>query len=200
MYDPSKKSGIINVDSKTMFNTYRSPTIKAFKNATDKDWQPFIDFMEHLVTVEKDRIELMRWVATMVERPDIEMLYGVLLISETQGIGKTTLGTSILAPLVGRWNSSHPSEHTIVDSNFNDWIAHKRIAVVNEIYAGHSTRAYTKLKSMVTDPIVNVNRKYLPAYDIDNWMHPFACSNSKQAIQLVEEDRRWFVAGNHGEA
>ena len=36
------------------------------------------------------------------------MLYGLLLVSETQGVGKTTLGERILAPLVGWHNVSVP--------------------------------------------------------------------------------------------
>ena len=86
----------------------------------------------------------MRWCATLVARPDIRMEYGVLLISEMQGVGKGTLGERILAPLVGPWNCSFPTEQSIVDSSFNSWIAHKRLAVVHEIYAGHNIKAYNK--------------------------------------------------------
>jgi len=115
-----------------------------------------------------------------------------LLISETQGVGKGTLA-KILAPLVGEENVSTPSEHEIVDSPFNYWIAHKRLAVVHEIYAGHSSKAYDKLKSIITDPDISVNQKNQPVYKIDNWVHVFACSNSMRALKLSEDDRRWFV-------
>jgi len=58
--------------------------------------------------MKRDRIELMRWCATLIARPDIKMNYGVLLISETQGVGKSTLGEKILAPLIGKLNASFP--------------------------------------------------------------------------------------------
>lgn len=170
-------------------NTYCGSNIKS----EEGDPAPFLDFMEHLCPGEKDREELMRWCATLIAKPATRMLYGALLISEMQGIGKGTLGEKILAPLVGETNVSYPSEQEIVDSQFNYWLAHKRLAVVHEIYAGQSSKAYNKLKSAITDRYVTVQKKYQANYEIENWIHVFACSNSLRAIKLSMDDRRWFV-------
>jgi hypothetical protein len=127
-------------------------TVKPYDRKLSKsDIAPFLEFMEHLIPIEHDRRELMRWCATLIAKPDVKMHYGVLLISETQGVGKGTLGEKILAPLVGVGNTSFPGEEEIVDSKYNYWMAHRRLAVVHEIYAGHSSRAYNKLKSVITD-------------------------------------------------
>jgi hypothetical protein len=83
---------------------------------------------------------VLKWCATLIARPSIRMGYGLLLISEQQGIGKTTLGAHILAPLVGLHNTSFPGENDIT-SAFNEWVAHKRLAVISEIYSGSSWRA-----------------------------------------------------------
>jgi len=141
----------------------------------------------------KDRQHLLRWCATLIAKPTVKMHYGVLLISETQGVGKGTLGERILAPLIGVANVSQPSEHDIVDNAFNYWSAHKRLAVVHEIYAGHSAKAYNRLKSLVTDKTITVSKKYMAEYQIENWLHIFACSNSKRALKLDDQDRRWLV-------
>ena len=154
---------------------------------------PFTAFMQHLVPAEHDRVELMRWCATLIARPERRILYGVLAVSETQGIGKGTLCEKILAPLVGMQNVSFPTEQELVDSNFNYWLAHKRLAVVHEIYAGQSSKAYNRLKSSITDRHVTVSRKYQANYDIENWIHIFACSNSMRAMKLSIDDRRWLV-------
>lgn len=189
-YSPAMEPGIYGSgDDGRFINTHVPAPIKAEKgNAA-----PWVEFMEHLVPDEGDRKELIRWCATLICRPDIKMLYGVLLISEIQGMGKGTLGEKILAPLVGETNVSYPSEQEIVDSNYNYWLAHKRLAVVHEIYAGHSSKAYNKLKSIITDKNVNVSMKYMANYTVENWIHVFACSNSMRALQLASDDRRWFV-------
>ena len=189
-YDPSLPPGVYGGRGHGHFiNTHSPPNIIP----EDGDSTPWLEFMKHLTPDDADRLELERWCATIIARPDIRIHYGVLLISETQGVGKGTLGEKILAPLVGAMNTSYPSENEIVDSNFNYWLAHKRLAVVHEIYAGHSSKAYNKLKSTITDKFITVSRKYLPNYEIENWVHIFACSNSKRAIKLSMDDRRWFV-------
>ena len=189
IYRPSEKSGLVNIGGERLFNTYKPSRIKPKKG----DPKRFLDFMEHLIEDDNDRKELLRWIATLIARPDIRMLYGVLLISETQGVGKGTLGERILAPVIGERNVSFPSEKDIAESAFNGWVAYKRLVVVHEIYAGHSVKAYNKLKSDITDRYVTVNIKFQPQYDLENWAHIFACSNSLRALRLSHDDRRWFV-------
>jgi hypothetical protein len=188
-YNPSKQSGIYADQNGTYINTF----VDSYIEEKEGDPKPFLDFMDHLVPNRDDRKELLRWIATLIARPDIKMLYGTLLISEAQGIGKGTLGERVLAPIIGGQNVSYPSEQEIVDSNYNYWAAHKRLAVVHEIYAGHSARAYNRLKSIVTDRHITVSKKYMANYEIENWIHILACSNSTRAIQLSMDDRRWFV-------
>lgn len=188
-YMPGRTAGLIESEIGMAINTWCPSPIKPEAG----DAGPWTDFVEHLVPEPSDREELLRWCATLIARPDVRMLYGVLLISETQGIGKGTLGEKILAPLVGEANVSFPSEQIITESAYNYWLAHKRLAVVHEIYAGHSSRAYNKLKSAITDRYVTVSKKYQPDYEIENWLHILACSNSLRAMKLSMDDRRWFV-------
>lgn len=187
-YDPSKPPGIY-MDKATYVNTH-VPT-DVVKEVGDP--APFEDFMRHLVPDPSDRLELERWCATLIARPTTKMTYGVLLISETQGVGKGTLGEKILAPLVGHFNVSYPGENEIVDSDYNYWLAHRRLAVVHEIYAGHSSKAYNRLKSIITDRRITVMKKFVANYEIDNWIHIFACSNSFRAIKISMDDRRWLL-------
>lgn len=188
-YAPDEKPGLINKDGRRLVNTYRPPTIKAIEGSVE----PFLKFMEHLIPIKEDRDEMLRWIATLIARPDIRMTYGVLLISEVQGVGKGTLGEKILAPLVGLNNVSFPSEQEICESSFNSWLVCKRLAVVHEIYSGDSRKAYNKLKSAITDRKITASLKYIANYLIDNWIHAFACSNSLAALKLDLYDRRWLV-------
>lgn len=188
-YDPSLKPGIYPAHGGFFINTYEGPQIKP----ESVDVTPWLEFMEMLVPEEEDREHLCRWCATLIARPDVRMHYGVLLISEVQGIGKSTLGEKILAPLVGIHNTSFPSEQEIVESQFNYWLSHKRLAVVHEIYAGNSSKAYNKLKTLITDKNITVQKKYQANYQVENWLHVFACSNSMRALKLSTDDRRWFV-------
>ena len=119
------------------------------------------------------------------------MGWSCLLIGD-YGVGKSTLGW-IASHLVGGQNTSFPSEKSLV-SNFNEWAAYKRLAVIQEVHVtGHSRAVYQSLKSAVTDDRIAVNRKYRDEVTIENWLHILACSNSLLALRLGQGDRRWFV-------
>jgi len=157
------------------------------------DATPWIEFMNYLVPDPRERHELMRWCATLIARTDLRMGYATLMVSETQGIGKNTLGEKILAPLVGMHNCSFPNERHVVESQFNSWLVNKRFAFIAEIYSGRSWKATNTLKSHITDRQTEVNEKYVKGYTTENWIHVMACSNSLRALKLDNTDRRWFV-------
>ena len=149
------------------------------------------EFLEYLIPRQEERHEVMKWIATLLAKTDVRMGYGLLMVSETQGVGKSMLGAGVLAPLVGLNNTSFPREADIM-SEFNSWMSHKRLAVIHEVYSGHSKKAYTMLKSAITDQDVTVNQKYITQYTIENWCHIYAASNSVKALRMDDEDRRWF--------
>lgn len=188
-YQPGQMSEVSeDSDFGRIVNMWKPSTIRPRSG----DPAPWLEFMEYLVPLESERNDLLRWIATLVARPKTRMLWGVLLVSETQGTGKTTLGETILAPLIGHHNVSFPTERAVVDSQFNSWQAMKRLAVINEFYHGHSWKAYNVLKSSITDKFVDVNEKFRRPYRIKNHIHVFASSNSMRALKMEDTDRRWF--------
>jgi hypothetical protein len=193
-YTPTKKKAarraeIINVDGYRMVNTFRPSNIVPVAG----DPSMWLAFMEHLIPGEKDRLVVLRWCATLIVHPEIKMFFALLLISAMQGIGKTTLGDGVLAPLLGRWNVAFVDEHQLLNPAFTSWKAHKRLVICPEIYSGQSRAAYDTLKSTITDAQVTVKRKYLEDYEIENYVHILANSNSMQALLIDPNDRRWFI-------
>lgn len=186
-YRPDQTARIVDYRGTNAINLFTPARVRPVKG----DVEPWLEFLRYLCVVEEERREVERWCATLIARPEVRMGYGLLLVSETQGVGKTTLGAQILAPLVGHQNVAYPGEGDVVGV-FNDWVAHKRLAIVNEIYSGSSWKAYNALKSIITDREVCVNQKYMRQYTIENWCHILACSNSMRALKMENDDRRWF--------
>ena len=186
-YRPDVQELIITSKESSAINLHAPTSIKPMAG----DAQPWTDFLAYLVTDPAERIEVEKWCATLIARPGTRMGYGLLMVSERQGIGKTTLGEHVLAPLVGLGNVGFPGEQDIL-SSFNEWSAHKRLAIIGEIYAGTSWKSYNILKTVVTDKYLTINRKYVPQYIIENWCHIYACSNSLRALKIDDNDRRWY--------
>lgn len=187
-YRPDMNKRKVIVDGELCLNLFRP----GFIAARPGNPKPFLDFMEFLVPDPKERKNVLRWCATLIAKPEIRMLYGLLLISEQTGVGKTMLAESILAPLVGMHNCSFPSEEIIM-GQFTSWIAKKRLVIIGEVYSGHSFKMANRLKQYLTDNKISYRELYESPVTIDNFAHFLACSNSINALRLDERDRRWFV-------
>lgn len=187
-YEPGSKEGAITVDGDRSINTWTKPRINP-KKGDDAKWRKFL---EHLFPQEADRNAVMKWVATLIARPEIRMRYGLLLSSTMQGVGKTTL-CEVLRVLVGEKNCSSPSVKDVVESAFNSWIVRKRLCFVNEIYEGGKWTAYQKMKSFITDQTLEANEKMVKGYSIRNWAHFILCSNAEVPLSVEQDDRRFLV-------
>ncbi len=177
-------------DRKREINVYVPPFIKPQAG----DAKPFLDFMDYVFPIESDRKEVLKWCASLIACPEIHLPYALLLISQQQGVGKSTLSDFILRPLVGEWNVSLPSEHEIIEGSFNEWQVEKRLAIVGEIYSGErNNRGYNKLKDPITASQVYVNRKNVKQFELPNFVQLVLCSNSAQALTIAENDRRYLV-------
>jgi hypothetical protein len=83
----------------------------------------------------------------------------------------------------------------IANSEFTSWMAFKRLAIVAELYEGHTSKTYNRLKTIITDDNIEVNEKYEKSYRIKNHIHIVASSNDFRALKIDDGDRRWLVPG-----
>lgn len=191
-YIPSKvtKAGqsVISDGNKLVLNMYSPCKIKPIKG----DFQPFLEFMEHLIPNEEERHETLKWCATLIAHPELRMKYSVLMISDTKGVGKSTLGEYILRHLVGTHNASMATDKTVL-SGFNSWAKHKTLVIIEEIYTGKKWTMYNALKTYITEPTISINEKGIKTYDCENMCHFYACSNSHKALKIEDGDRRWLI-------
>jgi hypothetical protein len=192
IYDPASKPGLFTKDREMCLNVYQPSGARDYtaKEAKHVDYSPFTEFLERLFPSDYERENVSQWLATLMAKPGVKMNYGLLLISEMQGVGKTTL-TDIVCAVLGSTNWASTSEQAIL-GKFNNW-AEKQLVVVNEIYQGHSTAAYNRLKEVITDKTLRVEKKFVDEYQVDNHVHIIASSNSLRALRLDNTDRRWFV-------
>lgn len=188
-YEPARKPGVINVDGTRVFNSYRPPDIRPVKG----DPAPWLDFMVGLIPGSEDRHNTLRWCATLITQRHVRILYGLLLASEIQGVGKSTLA-QILSRLLGPWNVNTPSQEQL-EGPYNGYLARTLLNVIEEIYAAESKRLYNKLKTYMTEPTVRVNEKFRPEVMLSNYTVFLATSNSRRALWMGDKDRRWFVPG-----
>ena len=195
-YDPSRPYGPFNKDEgkNLYFNEYATPRFEDYSRAEAKrlDHGLLKEFFDRLIPSEKmDRHELIKWVATLCVCPHIKMDYASLVVSLENGVGKSTLG-NLMTGIVGEHNTSQPNEKALTDER-NSWAARKRLAIIPEIYQGNSKVVYNLLKSLITERKIYYNEKFQVAYEIPNWAHIYANSNSLAPLQFDNSDRRWLI-------
>jgi hypothetical protein len=191
-YEPGDEEGPITVGGARCINMWTRSRIQPARDLRPGDDQPWVNFLTYLIPLEADRLEVMRWVATLIARPRVRMKYALLLMSTVQGVGKTTL-CEVLKVLVGERNFEAPSAKDVVERQFNAWIIRKRLVCVNEVYEGNGWTAYNKMKPFITDETLLANEKMKPEYPIANRAHFILCSNSTNALMMEDTDRRFLV-------
>jgi hypothetical protein len=192
-YDPGVRPGLFfGNDKHAYLNLYQPSIVRDYtkKEAKSVDYSIWVDFLTRLFPDEHECGVVSKWAATLLGKPGVKMNYGLLLVSEMQGVGKTTF-SDFLAEVLGRPNVATTSEGSIL-GRFSEW-AEKQLVTVNEIYQGHSTAAYNRLKEIITDKTLRVEKKFVNEYYVDNHVHIIACSNSMRALKLENSDRRWFI-------
>jgi hypothetical protein len=187
-YRPGRPTGLLNIGGETCFNTWRPTRIVPVAGGI----KPFEDLLDHLFPFEGDRYQVLRWLMTLVAKPERHITYGLLLVSETQGTGRNTLADQVMAPLIGRHNCSWPNQSAVM-ADFNEWRINKRLAIISEIHAGHGWKMYKMLQDVITDEYFMAHRKNFSRFELESFVHVMGISNNLRALVIDKGDRRWLI-------
>ena len=190
VYRPGNPSRLIMEEGEVGLNLFEDKRPRSLPYV-DQDNDFFWRMLEHLVSSEEERRELVRWIATLIVFPETRFEYGLLLIGG-QGVGKSWL-LLLLCRLMGTGQYAVVDESSLFDNAFNSYAYGKRLAICHELYQGSSWKAYNKLKSKMTDPEETINMKNQPEFVAEKNQAFAAASNNGHALKMENDDRRWFV-------
>lgn len=134
---------------------------------------------------------LIRWMAHLVQHPGTAPGVVVVLRSRLEGTGKTTVG-QWLCSMFGD-NSMMLNTPAQLVGKFNAHLENKSLIVVNEPTWAGDKDAAAKLKSMVTDPTLTIERKHGGVYSVPNVLHYLFTTNADWAVPAGAGARRFFV-------
>jgi len=135
----------------------------------------FLDFMAHAV-----------------QRPFEKVLWGVILTSEAEGVGKDTLSELMGLLLEGEKRPAVSAKE--ITGQFTDWLFGRLWVQLDEIYESRKDRYLANaLKKFITAPTAMIDRKYRDVLEVQNLARFFITSNADVPMAISERDRRWFV-------
>lgn len=132
---------------------------------------------------------VLNWLARLVQKPHLPA-ETALVIRGGQGIGKNTL-FDIMTGYFGGHGIELTKEQDLV--GFNDHLATSIFVSLNEAVWGGNKASEGIIKSLITDPFINVERKYLPKFRVPNRTHLVVMSNNDWAVPVGHDDRRYVV-------
>ena len=134
------------------------------------------------------------WLAYLVQYPEKKINHGMLLISNTQGVGKDSFIEPI-REIFGPGNCQDISSRSL-DSQFNEYLLQTKLLVISELDTiGHRSSTYDYMKPLLAAPpmMLNINVKIMKQIEVPNLVQVIAFSNKEVPVSIEENDRRLLV-------
>ncbi len=156
------------------------------------DCSLFIAHLRDVICVGDDDLYdyLIQWLANSVQTPE-DKPGTALTMQSDQGAGKGMVGEYI-RPIYGA-NFCQLSSSEMLFGRFNDWLAGKIIVFGDEATWPGDKRGVDKLKALITERHIMIEKKFVPAISIDNFARYIFTTNHEHAAPAEISDRRFVV-------
>jgi hypothetical protein len=146
----------------------------------------------HLLPDEwKNRI-FTDWLAWVVQNPG-KLVKWAMVLQGVPGDGKSFFGM-LLRAVMGHTNVRMMNA-SVLESNFTGWAAGQCVAAIEEprLHGQNRYDVLNKMKTFITNPIVEIHPKGQDSYDTENTTNYFMPTNFKDALPLDATERRYLV-------
>lgn len=189
-------SGYIYYNSFKGFDTQPLDKVEGIENK--KSVKLFMQLLKFIFSTatDEDLNWFMHWMAEGLRNPSIKMRTAVVIWSNMEGNGKSTIG-NLLSKLYGRYASNITS--AILKSQYNSFIRNKLFIMSDELTGEEVDnvkdvkRYMDQLKNLITQDEVVINAKYISEYTVKDYAKYFFTSNNINMISISEISRRFFI-------
>lgn len=164
-----------SIDSNLVFDEANSLFLKLLKRITNDDI-----IHEYLK----------QWIAHIIQKPWLKTKVGVVLYSDTKGVGKNALIDGIIKLLEGYTAKIESIED--ITRNFNSHLVNKLLIVGDEICA-KAQGVSDKLKETITRTVQNLEKKGVDPIPMDDYTNWIFTTNNFNAFTIEQGDRRMFM-------
>ncbi|WP_136513737.1 bifunctional DNA primase/polymerase [Geomonas edaphica] len=133
---------------------------------------------------------LIAWMAQVVQRPD-ELIGVAVVMRGSMGAGK-----GVFANEFGKLFGQHYmllNDSSQLVGKFNGHMKEKCLLFADEAFWAGDKAAEGKLKSMITEPTINIEMKGKDAFTIKNNLHMMFATNNDWAAPAGPRERRFFI-------
>jgi phage/plasmid-associated DNA primase len=137
-------------------------------------------------------VAIVSWLAHLVQQPAEKLNFGILL-QGMQGTGKSFI-SQIMNKVLGVQNCTSSTTTQQMMGQFTDWMEGKQLVTIEEIRDQEERfKVYNHLKGLITNDVVKINIKGIPAYDVPNRTNFICYTNYEDAVPMDDDDRRFII-------
>lgn len=185
MFRPSLPVGFID-KNESKVNVYFPFVPKTVKG----DPTPFLDFLQRLLPVKKDRDILLAYIASMCQNVG-KKFYWAPVLQGAEGNGKTMI-LKCVEHVIGERYTLYPAASDLANS-FNSFLEAKLFIGVEEIHMDGRREVLDILKPLITNERIETQPKGVDKRMVDNFSNWIFCTNYKDAVLLSKSNRRYSI-------
>jgi len=157
------------------------------------DPKPFIEHIEKMLPDQTDRDILIHWMAALVQNQGKKFQWSPVL-QGIEGNGKSML-IACLVQCIGQKYVHTPNVSDFAKSGgkFSGWIQNRLLIGMEEVYLGGDRSVLDVLKPMITNTIIESQKKGIDQITVENRANFMFCTNYKDAIGKTATDRRYAI-------
>ena len=135
---------------------------------------------------------LMNWLAALVQFPGQPGRTALVLTGE-EGTGKGYFANTMVGSFFHPEQYLHINGSNELTGTFNDHLSGKVYIFADESTWGGDPRAVNRLKSLITEETVTINKKFHSIESEPSMLHIIIASNDEFAVNITPEDRRFAI-------
>lgn len=187
VYEPGKEKFVWE-DEKRFYNTWKGWGCEPQKGDVSL-WKWLLDCIFRNAEPSHRRW-FEQWCAYPIQHAGVKMFTCPILFGQMKGTGKSLLGLS-LASIYGE-NAAEITDAQLEDER-NVFAAEKQFILANEVTGSDKRTMVGRLRNLITQHTVVINKKYQPDYTVRDTINYFFTSNHIDAVYMEDDERRFFV-------
>ena len=185
VFEPGKEPEL-EIDGVRCINTWIATDLVP----VDGDPKPMEDHIEWLLEGKENASVLLDYLAFVVQNPGQKVKWAPLIITQ-HGVGKNTIA-HIMKQIVGVRNYVEPTNDELINGR-NTSLVNAVLAVISETMVGDRREVGNRMKSLITEPTLRVDEKFIAVFTMENKTNFIFFSNHDDPMHLEDGDRRYWV-------
>lgn len=163
----------------------------------ERDFPMINNLLDNLLPVPAEKAHFLNWLASALQTR--RKLLTAYVLKGAQGAGKGLLFGCVIRPLFGE-DQTIQIEDEQLKSSFNGYLKNVCFIAFNEVAHDNSGRnaLNSKIKSIITDPTITINEKFIRPFVINNRTNCIFFSNESVPLLVEKSDRRFNVVETGG--